>query len=68
IPVINEVGAPVKSSANNNNQPRPTQPLRPNSTIRRPMPNSVKPVVKSPKEISFKRKAQGPSAGGLWSK
>lgn len=66
IPVINEVGAPVKTPVNTQAPAR--QPLRPTSTIRRPAPQPVRQPVKSPKEISFKRKAQGPSAGGLWSK
>lgn len=69
IPVINEVGAPAKTARSNNNpQPVARQPLRPTSTIRRPAAQSQKPVVKSPEKISFKRKPQGPSAGGLWAK
>lgn len=69
IPVINEIGVPVKTPAQAQKTPQPTrQPLRPTSTIRRPAPQAVKPVVKNPGAISFKRKPQGPSAGGLWAK
>lgn len=70
IPVINEIGAPMKSSPSSNNVSQQVrQPLRPTSTIRRPAPKvASKPVIKNPGEISFKRKPQGPSAGGLWAK
>jgi len=74
IPVINEIGAPMKAPAN---APQPQrQPVRPRQTIRRPattapeesaMANMRKPIT-NPGAISFKRKPIGPSAGGLWSK
>jgi ribonuclease J len=49
----------------NNVRPRPA-PYRP-STARPPAP-APRPPVKDPTQISFKRRPQGESAGGLWTR
>jgi len=73
IPVINEVGVSTKPNSKDNKQPSIQKaPVRPSNTIRRPV---VSPALKQqikkpakPEQISFKRKNQGPSAGGLWTR
>lgn len=73
IPVINEVGVSTKPVKDDKQAFTPKAPIRPQSTIRRPVVSPAlqqqnkKPAVK-PGAISFKRKPQGPSAGGLWTR
>jgi ribonuclease J len=73
IPVINEVGVSTKP-IKDNQFAAPSAPIRPNSTIRRPVTSpalqqqnrNLRPAT--PAAISFKRKPTGPSAGGLWTR
>lgn len=69
IPIVNEVGA-AYSKAKTTKAPVNTVKT-PVNTLRRPsatsrVKKSVRPSIKNPNEISFKKKPTGPKAGGLW--
>lgn len=81
IPVVNEIGtggngnAPVVSPklAESMNGAKSQQTVRSSQSTNtsrpaRPAPALPRPVVKDPTQISFKRRPQGESAGGLWTK
>jgi ribonuclease J len=69
IPVINEIGGPARPGQTAAPAKIINQPIKPRATIRRPFNQpAARPPLKSPAQISFKRKPTGPSAGGLWTR